>query len=343
MAFTPIRYKGKQLSVHKAITHPLFDEKTVLVSDPWEYVDLWLQRMNQQRARFFWGQARAFYDATQLLPKTCSPLSAYYCFLNAVKALLIANGKGFADRHGVSGRILEGPTCLSNEEITIQTSGVLAALSAHLGEPVGIQRYTLSQVLYNLPFVHRAYDLTFDSARELFIPISSPMIVRSTTTHEAWFVAALIGKYANRTTVNKLPNGFEQELGDPSRFLIRRRKRFRWLPSDKPRSLQRYRNYHRWLRNHLYYINGPNRLWYIKRGNVQDAIPRSSLTLTFAAMHRLSELSRYHPEKLAKHFDCHHNWLLSEFISTAPSQFIDEIASEMTGRELMARGFASRP
>ena len=50
-------------------------------------------------------------------------------------------------------------------------------------------------------------------------------------------------------------------------------------------------------------------------------------------MHRLSELTRYEPEKLAKHFDCNQNWLLSEFIKLALPQFIDEISSEITGLE----------
>lgn len=55
--------------------------------------------------------------------------------------------------------------------------------------------------------------------------------------------------------------------------------------------------------------------------------------LTFAAMHRLSELSRYAPDKLAKHFDCQHNWLLSEFIVSAPNQFIDSVLSKITGHD----------
>jgi len=46
--------------------------------------------------------------------------------------------------------------------------------------------------------------------------------------------------------------------------------------------------------------------------------------------------------RLSRHFECQHNWLLSEFISSAPAQFIDEISSEMTGREFMTPGRASR-
>lgn len=62
------------------------------------------------------------------------------------------------------------------------------------------------------------------------------------------------------------------------------------------------------------------------------------MALTFAAMHKLSEISRYSPDKLSRHFDCQHNWLLSDFITSAPAQFIDEISSELTGHEFMVPG-----
>lgn len=66
------------------------------------------------------------------------------------------------------------------------------------------------------------------------------------------------------------------------------------------------------------------------------------MVLCFAAMHRLSELSRYEPVILSKHFTSGHNWLLSEFIQNAATQFIDEISSELTGEEFMSPGMASR-
>jgi hypothetical protein len=343
MAFVDIGYKGSPLTIHKAITHPHFGEKTVLVTDTWDYVDLWLRRSKQDKARFFWQQAHSFYDATRALPKISSPLPAYYCFLNATKAMLIAKGVNFGDQHGVSGYTTPGRTSLSNEIVKFQAGGILAALCTHLGEPANGVTYSLADLLYNLPYVHRAYDLTFESSKELFIPISCPRIVKSSKTHEAWFVAELSGKYAIQKTIAKLPNGYEQELGDPSKFMIRRKSRFNWTGNDRTSSISRYRTYHKAIRSQVHYICGPQRLWYIKRGgNIASIIPRSSLTLAFAAMHKLSELSRYTPDRLARHFDCQHNWLLSEFIESAPAQFLDEISSEMTGREFMPPGRASR-
>ncbi len=339
MAFKDINYKNKNLTIHKAITDPRFNEKTVLVTSTWDYVDLWLKRAGKHDARFFWNQAHSFYDATLALPKTSAPLTAYYCFLNAAKALLITKGIPFSDEHGVSGFTVAGPSSLSNEKVKLKLGGILPALCQHLGEPSNEEIYTLKDLLYNLPNIHRAFDLTYSSDTELFIPISDVKIVRSTTTHEAWFCAELKEKYANQHTINKLPAAFEREISITDKYIIRARKRFNWRPQDRSASLIRYKNYHQKLRKDILYINGGSRLWYIKRGgNTNGIIPRNTMTIMFAAMHKLSELSRYTPDKLSKHFDCQHNWLLSEFINSASSQFIDEISSELTGHEFMLPG-----
>lgn len=64
VGFRNISYKSSNLTIHKAVTTPRFNEKTVLVTSTWDYVDLWLKRARKTEARFFWNQARSFYDAT---------------------------------------------------------------------------------------------------------------------------------------------------------------------------------------------------------------------------------------------------------------------------------------
>jgi hypothetical protein len=343
VAHKDIIHNHKNLSLHKAKVDPSFNEKTVLVTDTWDYVDLWLKRNHKPEAQFFWQQARHFYHATYELPKISSPLTAYYCFLNATKALLMAKGIYFTDRHGVSGETIDSKISLSNENVTIKAAGILPELCKYVGETANNDTYTLRQILYNLPYIHRAYDLTYKSSAELFVALNDPKIVKSMTTKEAWFCAELDGKDANNTVIKKLPNAFERDTSDNEKYIIRRKKRFNWNYRDKAKSLADYKKYHLNIRKHLYYIYGPQRLWYLKiPAAPAEMIDRSSLTLTFAAMHKLSELSRYQPDVLARHFNSSHNWLLSEFIATAPIQFIDELSSELTGLEFMIPGRASR-
>ena len=139
--------------------------------------------------------------------------------------------------------------------------------------------------------------------------------------------------------MNKL-DGFEKDEGVEDLFTIRMTDRFKWVraKSEEDANLKRLTNYHRKLRKNLYHIHGATRLWYLKRSDSDGVIRLSSLTITIAAMHRLSEMARYAPMVLANHFKCRHNWLVSEFIATARTQFIDEISSEITGQEFMIPG-----
>jgi hypothetical protein len=52
-------------------------------------------------------------------------------------------------------------------------------------------------------------------------------------------------------------------------------------------------------------------------------------------MHRLSEICRYQPFQLESFLSGQKNWLLSEFIEMSGGQFIDEIASELTGHQFL--------
>jgi hypothetical protein len=93
---------------------------------------------------------------------------------------------------------------------------------------------------------------------------------------------------------------------------------------------------HRQLRVDLHYINGAQTLWYVKgTGPKVGRLSRQPPTLVLAAMHRLSEICRYRPHELAAHLSGQRNWLLSEFIQMSPGQFIDEIASELTGHQFL--------
>ncbi|MFH5806862.1 YaaC family protein [Alienimonas sp. DA493] len=320
---------------------PDFNSPTVLTRDPWEYVSLWMRRAKAGDASFFWGQAHQFYDATVQLPPASAPLTAYYCILNATKALLKAKGIAHTPFHGLTGNRKPGKTALSNEEVLLKGGGVHAALRQYFGEQVQVARHNLQDILYNLAFVHRAFQLTYTNRPELFIPIQFPRFVRKEGSSEAWFCANIQGgHYQSQHWVNKLPQGYELDKGAPEPWVIRRRKRFSWK-DGKPAeagNVLRLKSYHAEVREHVSYIHGSTRLWYLKRSPISGTIPLRNMTLIYAAMHRLSELARYTPDLLEKHFACQHNWLLTQFITLSLDQFVDEVACEITGKDFMTVG-----
>lgn len=343
MSSSELKISNRTAYFRKAITRPDFASESVLTRDAFEFVDLWLTR-NCTAALPYWRQSKAYFDASRHLPVVSAPLTAYYCFLNATKALLIVKGVFFTDNHGVTGR--RAPNArriIANEEIEIKGGGVLAALSSYLGETHSAKEFSVADALGNLPFIHRAYRHTFRSKPELFIPLRNPLDRRHPTDPYVWFSAEIRGKFADQRVLRTLPREFEVDAGI-SGCVIRSRKRSKWhrrgaSPADKKAALTRLWTLHRRLRRQISFISAPLDLWYLKR-SVAGAIviPRSNLVIMFATMHRLSELSRYDPAGLGQYFAGPANWLLSEFIGLSPSQFIDEIACEMTSFEMRLPG-----
>lgn len=327
---------GKTVRLHGCLVAPDFRTQRVLCSDPWDFVSLWLKREHKKDALFYWEQAKYFFEASASLPALSAPLTSYYCFLNATKALLSAKGQVFKESHGIGGHSQSGRTALANEIVDFQGSGILPALCKYLVEPDNAgKQFTLQDLFWQMPFIHRSYCLSFRGATELFIPLNDNCFMRRDGSKEAWFQAEIDRRYVNAHTKRMIEPGFEN-YEENGRFFIRRKRRFRWSGRDIDNSVTQFIAYHKTIRRRVVPIYSSENRWYLKKSVAgHDKLINSQLVLMFAAMHRLSELSRYDPIVLAGHFNVNHNWLLTEFIRMAPSQFVYGIASEITGLEFI--------
>lgn len=336
MGAQKLHIAGKAAKLHGCLQNPDFRTPRVLCSDPWDFVALWLKRNHQRDASFYWEQARHFYEASIQLPELSAPLTSYYCFLNATKALLSAKQQRFVENHGVGGRSEQGNTSLANELIDFQGSGILPALCSLLAEPDNAGKtFSLKDIFWQMPFIHRAYCLSFQGATELFIPLEGNCFMRKEKSKEAWFQAEVNRRYINAHTERLIKPGFELYQAN-DKYYIRRKRRFRWSGRDIENSINSFTVYHKQIRRRIIPIFSAENRWYLKKSVAgHDKIVNSQLVLMYAAMHRLSELSRYNPMSLAKHFNVNHNWLLSEFIRLSPTQFVYGIASEITGLEFI--------
>lgn len=337
MPHNPIRVEGRRLHLHSAVSDPEFSAKPVLSGDPWDYIELLLRRRHDEDAIFYWQQAKHFYNASTDLPETSSPLTSYYCFLNATKALLETKNSSYSDNHGVTGSTETGNIALGNEVVKFKTGGVLPALCELLEEPVHQStEHTLFEILYHVPFVHRAFQLTYATPTTLFVPITRTLIVKKESSREAWFSAELNLKYTNRATPRMLPPGFEKDEGIGDKYVIRKKSRFHWDENNLDKSLERLKRHNRSVRKHVLPIFAARNRWYLKKhGELRRGVDKPLLPLLFGAMHRLSELARYDPVRLSTHLENQQNWLLTEFLRVAPAQFINHAACEISGRELI--------
>lgn len=95
------------------------------------------------------------------------------------------------------------------------------------------------------------------------------------------------------------------------------------------------KTFHNKLRRYYQEISaGSNSRWYFKNFQDSRAVDLNPLVIMLIVMHRLSELSRYNPGVLSNYLASDQSWLLSEFISLTPFQFINGISAEITSQQL---------
>ena len=338
----PIRMNGRDLKPHKAIVNTKFGVRTVLASNPWDFVALWLKREKKNKASFYWQQARVFSDAARGMPIASAPLLHYYTFMNAAKALLSSRGVVFDEHHGVQAHDLRKQSkrlALSNEGVKIQKYGIAHALSQYLGELETKQVHSLEDLLFNIPCIHRTFCLTYKNQSDLFIPLTDCKYVYDKKAKQAYFSARFSRDFKSKTNLRRLPPSFIEDKSIESDQLavrsvmsvpLTRSSIANLVNENSLRTLQKS------IRDDLNYISGSQTLWYLKSVvSGHSRLNRQPLTLMLLAMHRLSEICRYRPMELDSFLSGQKNWLLTEFIQMVPSQFIDEISSEITGYQVM--------
>lgn len=189
---------------------------------------------------------------------------------------------------------------------------------------------------------HRAYTVRYRGSQNLFIPITKPHFVRQNRGNKAWFSAEINDSCYCKKSIIEKQRGWEHDASESNRFIIRSKHRFSWITrgSTKSERISKLKKYHQRIRRDIKYIHGPSKLWYFKRNDREsNTLAWPTPALVYIAMHRLSELTRYDPKRLSRHFECQHNWLLSEFIKLATDNFIDQVASDITGQEFMVPGY----
>lgn len=349
---SPIKINSKEIQLMKPLTDADYKAKTVLTNSIWEYVELWLRRQSGDRAKralFFWAQARTFYDASEKLPIESRPLTDYYCCMNATKALLAVQGSSTIDFNNISHGITSDRKQWKNNsiqyaEVTFQGGGVLHELSHYLGEEEGKRIYSVYDLLYNIPCIHRAFAITFQQT-ELFVPVKKVRYFYYPEKKDGWIQFQLDGSYVNGYTTPYIPKHYEKIYDEKEGQWageMRSKKRFRWNAHEDPSErLKKLSSYHKLVRKDFHYIYSDQMLWYIKKDlpKSRHTLNRHSMTLIYAVMHWLSELVRYNPEKFDRVMQTKQNWVLHEFVDTALDQFIDEVSSEMTRQEIMPTGY----
>ncbi len=374
---SPLHQKSRILRMSKTYTEQDFTKQTVLSDDIFTYVSFFYRshhksmkfidpantakygNPNQFGYEFYWNQAKIFYDAAKSLPIESSPVAAYYCMLNAAKSYLSYSSLSadeFVDQfclHGLNEDSTDLGADLSTIGIRHKQRGVFPLFANSLDPdfltkwPTGTTR-SLKSLLYNLPFVHRSFAMTYTTrakkVEELFVPLkagSSPKYYKG-NDGRAYLVLEMDNKHfisspqsIPATTLSHIGPNFR--LCGSSGFTLVSSTGARYNSSSISSELKMLNNE---LRKGLAYIRSPKRLWYVKKtaSPNQDVINLSDLTINMAAMHRISEIARYKPEQLHRLMQSNENWLIHEYISSSLDQFIDGLAAQITKQDIMCTG-----
>lgn len=308
---------------------------------------------------FYWKQAMTFYQAAKALPIASVPLLSYYAMLNAAKSFLAFRCEYIEDfvedfgNHGLFENVDLPGVDLANIAVGRKNRGVFPLFGKTLEKdfdavwPGGKSHaITLKKLLYNLAYIHRAYTTTYSTPRgasipELFLPLTAG---RSPCYHKAndgnLYLLCELDRRFFSTTAASIPAVYTSTL--PAEFRVCESNSFalRSVSGAKRNTdslSAEFKSLNHELRRSFQYIRSGKRLWYIKRTALADSnvLNLNSMLITMAAMHRISEIVRYKPEQLAHLMNSKENWLIHEFISLALDQFIDEIAAEITGHDIM--------
>lgn len=373
----PLHQNNRMLRMSKTYSDQNFHKQTVLTDDVFTYVSFYFcshhkamkfanpqntqkyGNPNQFGYEFYWNQAKIFYDAAKKLPIETAPVAAYYCMLNAAKSYLSYTSKTadlFVDQFGLHG-LNEDHTDSGNDLSTIsikhKENGVFPLFAKNLDAdflakwPAATSR-SLKSLLYNLPFVHRAFTMTYTTRSkkvdELFLPLNagdSPKYYKG-NDGKAYLVVELERQFF-AANASSIPAATLASIGQDYKqcgntgFKIISAIGARYNSNSISGELKELNNS---MRKTLAYIRGAKRLWYVKRvaSTNSDILNVSNLTINMAAMHRVSEIARYKPEQLNRLMQSNENWLLHEFISLSLDQFIDELAAQITQQDIMCTG-----
>ncbi len=341
-----LKIENREIRLLKSYSSANYKSKTVLSNSIFDFIELSLMREANDKSKealFYWRQAKNFYLATLNIPIESQPLTAYYCCMNATKALLaIRNIPTVNISHGVSASRNGTKGNIVSDEIVYLGGGVLCELSRILGDPVTKQSYKLQDLFYNLVCVHRTFSITFPSFTELYVPISEISFEPVANSNQIYAKFAIDQRYASGHIKQYMSKCFEKiSMDNQGEMSYRCKKRFTWdIHIPLKQRLEHLDRYHKKIRRNFHYIYSTKMLWYIKKELPKNThiVDRSSMTIIYGILHWLSELVRYNPAAFSRLLSSKQNWLIREFMDIGLNQFIDEIGSEITGVNVMCKG-----
>lgn len=310
----------------------LGNHKKLVISDIWSFWDYIIKKTNYEQE--FMGslleQAKNFYLAAESSPVKSQPLLYYYSFLNFSKIVINLEKRygrtsylhGLGEEH--NNRFLHSTIKIAEKKVHVKN------VSAELIETLdnititAAQTINVKDYLTHCVGIHRAYSEIYN-IDEVFIRIEDIKLYKDGKD--------LISKAIVHCDSVSLPElqarGYN--INNIDGICI-------WEERVTTSSYNVTRNSYCLLSNHLrtkgiwYFINDKGYTMYLSRHATNR---HSTETIIYNTMFFLGSITRYHPYMFDRIFSDKEQWLMSEFLTTQPKQFLYLTTAKILGQNVM--------
>jgi hypothetical protein len=310
----------------------LGNHKKLVISDIWAFWDYIIKKSNYERE--FMGslleQARTFYLAAESSPIKSKPLLYYYSFLNFAKIVINLEKRygrvqylhGLGESHNnkflhSTIKILEKKATVKN--VSSELLEVLDNITLTTALNINVKDY-----LAHCVGIHRAYSEIYNT-EEIFIRVDNLKIYKD-------------GKdYLIRSSINCDSSGITPLTAMGYNVNIEA-DQIIWEERISTTSYNTTRKSYCLLSAHLrskgmwYFINDKGYTMYL---STQPAIRHSTEAIIYNTMFFLGSITRYHPYMFDRIFSEKEQWLMSEFLTTQPKQFLYLTTAKILGQNVM--------
>ncbi len=311
----------------------------IIISDIWAFWDFLIKKHNRDKDFLFalLQQAKNFYNVAETSEFKSQPLLYYYSFLNFAK-ILIHIEKGYPKNtqytHGISETSNQN---FSQSTVKIYQSNfqnkpsksVAYELMNLLGEDLSnfqgthpnahdkVLNLNVKDILSNCVGVHRAYSQVYNT-REHFYKLEN---ITCNKHGQNLIFKSKIKDYDNSLDVLYGTTCSDYEVSQTT-------------TCSHPETQETYFNLSQQIRNKgIWYFIGNN--GYTSYLSSKQTNRYSSEVSIYLAMFYLGSITRYHPYLFDKIFSDKEQWLMSEFLTTQPKQFIYLSTAKFLGVDVL--------
>lgn len=311
----------------------LGDSKKLIISDVWAFWDYVIKK--QEKKRNFYvallEQAKHFYVAAEASPVKSKPLLYYYSFLNFAK-ILIGIEKGYSEtsdyRHGLSEK---NNGAFSRSEIVVFGKGEhVKNVSIELMEMFETEITSANRVirvkelLAHCVGVHRTYSEIYNQ-RESFYRLENVRLYKDGL--KIMFKADVMCSARTVDGLRDVGYTIDSEKGKFAFVQVMDTKCNQKSRKDYFDLAQKIRKCGIW-----YYIGNDGYTCYLSDCKNNRFSPE---TIIYNTMFYLGSITRYHPYMFDKIFSNKEQWLMSEFLTTQPKQFLFLATAKFLGQPVL--------